>query len=122
MTSTVVSRRGASPRSVRPRHYLMCPPTYFDVSYAINPWMQPGVTVDRSRALAQWEALVAAYRAAGHRVELLEPVAGLPDLVFAANGATVLDGHVLQARFANPQRAAEAAVHAAWHQAHLSTT
>ncbi len=28
----------------------------------------------------------------------------------------MVDGRVLQARFANPQRAAEAAVHAAWHR------
>ena len=61
-------------------------------------------------------ALVEAYRAAGHRVDLLEPVDGLPDMVFAANGATVVDGRVLQARFANPQRTAEAAVHTAWHR------
>jgi N-dimethylarginine dimethylaminohydrolase len=37
-------------------------------------------------------------------------------MVFAANGATVIDGQVLQARFANPQRADEAAAHAAWHR------
>ena len=36
-------------------------------------------------------------------------------MVYAANGATVLDGRVLQARFANPQREPEAAAHAAWH-------
>jgi N-dimethylarginine dimethylaminohydrolase len=98
----------------------MCPPTYFDVRYVINPWMTPEPPVDRRRALAQWSALVSSYRAHGHQVDLLEPVEGLPDLVFTANGATVLDGHVLQARFANPQRAAEAAVHEAWHRAHAS--
>jgi N-dimethylarginine dimethylaminohydrolase len=93
----------------------MCPPTYFDVSYAINPWMNPTVAVDRVRAGEQWSRLVAAYRAAGHRVDLLDPVPGLPDMVFAANGATVVDGAVLPARFAHPERAAEAAAHAAWH-------
>ena len=122
MTSSVVSRVEPGSRSATPRHYLMCPPTFFDVSYAINPWMRPGVAVDRARALQQWGALVESYRAAGHRVDLLEPVPGLPDLVFAANGATVVDGHVLQARFANPQRAAEAEVHAAWHATHLGLT
>ena len=65
---------------------------------------------------AQWWSLVEAYRAAGHRVDLLEPVDGLPDMVYAANGATVVDGQVLQARFANPQRTAEAALHTAWHR------
>jgi N-dimethylarginine dimethylaminohydrolase len=37
-------------------------------------------------------------------------------MVFAANGATVVAGQALSARFANPQRMAEAAVHTAWHQ------
>jgi N-dimethylarginine dimethylaminohydrolase len=72
--------------------------------------------VDRRRALRQWSRLVAAYRAAGHLVSVLEPVEGLPDMVFAANGATVVDGRVLVAQFANPQRAAEADVHASWHR------
>jgi N-dimethylarginine dimethylaminohydrolase len=115
VTTTVPARAQASQRRVRPRHYLMCPPTWFDVVYAINPWMDPSRPVDRDRAHAQWSALVAAYERAGHRVDLLEPVEGLPDLVFAANGATVVDGRTLGARFATPQRAAEAAVHRAWH-------
>ena len=119
MTSSVLTRPEAALRRASPRHYLMCPPTFFDVRYAINPWMHPGAPVDRGRALAQWSALVEAYRAAGHRVDLLDPVEGLPDMVFAANGATVVDGHVLQARFATPQRAAEAASHGAWHAARL---
>lgn len=109
------SRPQADQRRVRPRHFLLCPPTFFDVTYAINPWMDPRVSVDRERAYAQWSALVAAYERAGHRVDLLDPVPGLPDLVFAANGATVVDGRTLGARFATPQRAAEAAVHRDWH-------
>jgi N-dimethylarginine dimethylaminohydrolase len=115
MTSSVLSRLEGAVRKSSPRHYLMCPPTFFDVSYAINPWMHPGLPVDRDRALSQWAALVCAYQAAGHRVDLLDPVEGLPDMVFTANGATVLDGRVLQARFAEPQRAAEAGLHGAWH-------
>lgn len=96
----------------------MCPPTFFDVRYRINPWMDPDQPVDRVWALEQWGRLVQSYRSAGHRVDLLEPVAGLPDMVYAANGATVVDGQVLSARFANPQRAAEARLHAEWHGRH----
>ena len=94
----------------------MCPPTYFDVSYSINPWMDPSVPVDRPLALRQWSALVETYRAAGHRVDLLDPVPGLPDMVYAANGALVVDGIVLPARFAYAEREAEADLHAAWHR------
>ena len=100
MTTSVLTRAGTGSREASPRHYLMCPPTFFDVSYVINPWMHAGPPVDRARALDQWSALVASYRAHGHQVDLLEPVEGLPDLVFTANGATVVDGQVLQARFA----------------------
>ena len=112
----VPARIAALVRRPVPRHYLMCAPTYFDVHYAINPWMRPELPVDRPRALRQWTALVEGYRAAGHHVELLEPVPGLPDMVYAANGATVVDGRVLQARFAHPQRAPEAERHADWHR------
>jgi N-dimethylarginine dimethylaminohydrolase len=103
-------------RRSRPRHFLMCPPAYFDVSYSINPWMDPSAPVDRPLALGQWSALVETYRAAGHCVELLDPVPGLPDMVYAANGALVVDGRVLPARFAYAEREAEADLHAAWHR------
>jgi N-dimethylarginine dimethylaminohydrolase len=101
-------------RGATPRRYLMCPPTYFAVEYAINPWMVPGTRVDRALALAQWDALRRTYLDLGHTVDLLAPVRGLPDMVFAANGATVVDGVVLGARFRHPQRGAEAVAHAAW--------
>ena len=108
----MLNRVGHPVRHATLRHYLMCPPTYFDVTYAINPWMDPSGQVDRARAMRQWSGLVDAYRSTGHRVDLLKPLAGLPDMVYAANGATVVDGRTLSARFANPERAAEAAVHA----------
>jgi N-dimethylarginine dimethylaminohydrolase len=101
-------------RTATPRHYLMCPPTHFAVEYAINPWMSPGTAVDRDLALAQWDALRRTYLDLGHRVDLLTPVPGLPDMVYAANGATVVGGIVLAARFRHPQRAAEAVAHATW--------
>lgn len=100
-----------------PRTYLMCPPEHFTVSYSINPWMDPAKPVDRRLALAQWEGLRERYRSLGHTVEELTPQPDLPDLVYAANGATAVDGRVLGARFAHPQRYGEAAVHRAWHLA-----
>ncbi|GHH74722.1 amidinotransferase [Streptomyces sulfonofaciens] len=96
----------------------MCPPAHFKVTYSINPWMDPSKPVDVPLALAQWEDLRDRYRALGHTVELLDPIPGLPDMVFAANGATVVDGRVLGARFAFQQRGLEAAAHLAWFRAH----
>ncbi len=109
------SRRGE--RIATRRHYLMCPPTHFAVTYAINPWMHPGVAVDVERALAQWHTLRRTYRDLGHRVDLLDPVPGLPDMVYAANGATVVDGQVYGARFRYAERGPEADAHRDWFRA-----
>lgn len=101
-------------RDATPRRYLMCPPAHFGVSYSINPWMDPAKPVDPQLALTQWEDLCDRYLSLGHTVELLDPRPGLPDMVFAANGATVVDGRVLGASFAYPERAAEAVAHLEW--------
>jgi N-dimethylarginine dimethylaminohydrolase len=101
-------------RTARTRHYLMCRPTYFEVSYAINPWMDPEVPVDPKLAMRQWEGLRDTYRRLGHTVSFIEPVRGLPDMVFAANGALVVDGKVLGAQFRNPQRGPEGPAYLRW--------
>jgi N-dimethylarginine dimethylaminohydrolase len=95
----------------------MCPPAHFTVSYAINPWMTGDEPVDQARALAQWQALAGTYRSLGHRVRLIDPVPGLPDMVFAANGGTVIGGAALGARFRYPERAAEGPAYLDWFRA-----
>lgn len=100
------------------RHYAMTAPTFFAVEYAINPWMDPTTTVDTHKALDQWETLRKTYKELGHTVELVEPIAGLPDMVYAANGGLVVNGKAVVARFAYPQRAGEAAAYAEWMSRH----
>lgn len=95
----------------------MCPPTYFDVVYVINPWMHTQVPVDHQAAIDQWEGLRATYEAHGHTVELVEPEPGLPDMVYAANSALVLDGIAYLARFHHPERWGEEPVYARWFEA-----
>lgn len=92
----------------------MCRPEYFTVDYSINPWMHPDKPVDTGRAIRQWEQLRATYAGLGHTVHTITPAPGLPDMVFAANGACVVGGKVLGARFRYPQRAAEAAAYLSW--------
>jgi N-dimethylarginine dimethylaminohydrolase len=99
----------AGARRATPRSYLMCRPEHFEVTYAINPWMDPSQPVDRARAIAQWETLVATYTSLGHEVTEVPAVPGLPDMVFAANGGLVVDGIAVGARFATEERAPEAA-------------
>src|ERR1051325_10982716 len=98
-------------RQPRNRTYLMCPPQHFTVEYAINPWMDPAVPVDAALALQQWQRLHDTLGGLGHRVHLLDAVPGLPDMVYAANGAFSVDGVVYGARFRHPQRSAEAYAH-----------
>lgn len=105
-------------RTGRAQQYLMCSPTHFDVTYSINPWMDPTKPVDASLAMAQWERLRDLYVDLGHRVELIEPVVGLPDMVFSANGAMVIDGRVLLANFRHAERAGEVAEYLTWFHAH----
>ncbi|HEU4946129.1 MAG TPA: amidinotransferase [Kribbella sp.] len=105
-------------RAARPRHYLMCSPTYFEVTYSINPWMDPDRPVDGERALAQWQWLHETFLELGHKVGLADPVPGLPDMVFTANAATIVDGRVLVARFRNRERMAETPAFLEWFRSH----
>ena len=92
----------------------MTAPAHFAVQYAINPWMDPTIGVDVGRAVAQWEELRRTYTELGHTVELVDPVPGLPDMVYAANGGLVVNGHAIVANFTYPERAAEADAYSAW--------
>ena len=92
----------------------MTPPTYFAVEYAINPWMDVSAAVDVAVAQAQWEDLRQTYLRLGHHVDLVEPVPGLPDMVYAANGGFVAHDVAIVARFRFPERADEARAYADW--------
>ena len=62
----------------------------------------------------QWQRLRETYVPLGHTVHTIDPGPGLPDMVFAANGATVVGGMVLGARSVTRERAAEADAYLAW--------
>jgi N-dimethylarginine dimethylaminohydrolase len=92
--------------------FLMTDPAQYDVHYEINPWMKPGVwgadpETNRAHAHDSWAALKATLESHGASIRTLEGVAGLPDLVFPANAAVVLDGKALVARFRYPERTGE---------------
>jgi N-dimethylarginine dimethylaminohydrolase len=72
-------------RTATKRTVLMCRPEHFTVSYRINPWMHPEEPTDTSLAVRQWEVLYQTYLDLGFEVHLIDPVEGLPDMVYAAN-------------------------------------
>lgn len=91
---------------------VMTDPSHYEVSYVINPWMQPqrwSMTRDslRRESILRWKQLYNQLIKIGARVHLLDGVKDLPDLVFPANAAIVLDRKALLARFAHPQRQRE---------------
>ena len=87
---------------------LMCPPTYFDIEYEINEWMDINNPVDAAKAAKEWKILHDIYtQQLGWYVQIIEPVKGLPDMVFTANGGMVLKGKVILPRFKYPQRQPE---------------
>ena len=94
--------------------FLMCRPEHFGVVYTINPWMDPKSWARDEPTLTaasqqEWTGLHRTLTELGGAIELIRPAPGLPDLVFTANAAVVLDGTTLLARFRHPERQREEA-------------
>ncbi|HUY31764.1 MAG TPA: arginine deiminase-related protein [Pirellulales bacterium] len=95
-------------------HILMCPPDFYGIEYEINPWMSRGRPSDPAAAKRQWSDLRSLLEDVGARVSTLEPVQGLPDLVFTANAALIHHSTAVVAHFRHPQRQGEEPIDAAW--------
>jgi lysine-ketoglutarate reductase/saccharopine dehydrogenase-like protein (TIGR00300 family) len=94
--------------------FLMCAPTFYEVDYVINPWMEGNVNrASRAVAADQWRQL-RELLASQARVELIDPRLGLPDLVFTANAGVVVADTVVLARFFHPERQGEEPCFQSW--------
>ncbi|WP_167137316.1 dimethylargininase [Diaminobutyricimonas sp. TR449] len=107
-----VPERAATKRTV-----LMCRPTYFTVVYSINPWMFPQNPTNTERAVEQWQTLYDTYIGLGYDVHLIDPIKGLPDMVYAANGGFVIDNIAYGASFTYPERQPEGPAYMDWFRA-----
>ncbi len=86
----------------------MCAPTYFGIEYEINSWMHTENEVNRTIAQKQWEDLFDIYtNKLGWNVNLVEPIKGLPDMVFATDCCLIKDGKILLSNFRYPERQPE---------------
>ena len=101
----------------RPR-ILMCPPDHYGIEYEINPWMDTRVGSDPAESSRQWLALRDTLADLGVTIEEMEPVAGLPDLVFTANAGLVYEDLFLSSRFRHGVRQGETPRFEAWFGEH----
>ncbi len=99
-------------------HVLMCPPKYYGVHYEINPWMNRRRPVDRDLAQHQWDDLRQLIGSLGASISLVDPVAGLPDMVFTANAGLIYRQQAVVSNFRFPQRRPERALYARWFASH----
>jgi N-dimethylarginine dimethylaminohydrolase len=115
MTTTLVDTETTTEvRRATKRTVLMCRPDYYTVSYRINPWMHPEDPTSTQRAVDQWKVLYQTYLDLGFDVKLIDPIEGLPDMVYAANGGFVLDNIAYGASFTYPQRQPEGPAYMNW--------
>jgi N-dimethylarginine dimethylaminohydrolase len=112
------SRLARPIRTATTRSVLMCRPEHFTVVYRINPWMDPQLPTDTSLAVRQWEELYRTYLGLGFEVQLIEPIEGLPDMVYAANGGFVVDNIAYGASFTYPERQPEGPAYMRWFGEH----
>ena len=94
-------------------HLLMSDAAHFRVDYEINPYMSTADQPDRGAAIAEHNAIVAAHRTAGRRIEHLPSDEACPDMVFTANAALV-SGNVAVLGNLPPARRNETRHHRAW--------
>ena len=95
-------------------HILMCPPDHFGIEYEINPWMNRARPADHAQAVDQWNRLNTILKSAGAKISTLEPIDGLPDLVFTANAALIFKQRSIQSNFRHSERRKETPVNAKW--------
>ena len=92
---------------------LLCKPTYYDVSYSINPWMTNEV-VNKTLALKQWNQLRALIGALDVSVSLMDQSPKFPDMVFTANAGVVFENKVVLSNFKHKQRRGEKSFYKEW--------
>ena len=101
--------------NAKPR-FLMCPPDKFDVGYVINPWMEGNVHKSSPEvAASQWQALRKLLSETAE-VALIDPRAGLPDMVFTANAGLAVGKRFVLSRFLHHERQGEEPLFKKWFQ------
>ncbi len=97
------------------KNILMCPPKFFGIEYEINSWMHTENDVNQDVATKQWDDLYNIYtQKLAWNVNLIEPIKGLPDMVFATDCCLIKDDKILLSSFRYPERQAETQYFEKW--------
>ncbi|SRR5581483_1621476 len=100
------------------RELLLCPPDHYGIEYEINPWMSRARGAEAAIAQQQWKGLYETLLRLDCKVHLVEPVKGLPDMVFTANAGLAIGKKFVPSNFRHQERAGEAPYFAKWMEAH----
>ncbi len=98
------------------KRILLCPPNFYDIEYEINPWMHIAEKVDQAKVQAAYKKVKDLYISFGVEVHEIDPVKGLPDMVYSANFGQVHGKTFIAANFKYQQRRREAEFAAAYFQ------
>jgi N-dimethylarginine dimethylaminohydrolase len=96
---------------------LVCDPSEYNVTYSINPWMQPDkVKIDKRLAIEQWHGLVNILKKLNVKVSVMPGQPGLPDMVFTANAGLVIPNknQILLSNFKHSERKSEKKHYKEW--------
>lgn len=94
---------------------LMCPPDFFSIDYAINPWMKEGEGCNPEKTRNQWNELKRVLtNDIGAEVVEMQAQPKLPDLVFTANAALVYKDVAVVSRFRYDERRPEEKFYGEW--------
>ncbi|HUY53498.1 MAG TPA: arginine deiminase family protein [Candidatus Dormibacteraeota bacterium] len=97
------------------KNILMCQPKYFDIEYEINPWMKLTDQPSDLTAEEQWHKLLDIYtNQLDWKVDFIDPVKHLPDMVFATDCCLMIDGKIMLSKFRYPERRPESEQYRQW--------
>lgn len=86
---------------------LLCPPTYYNIEYEINPWMHIENKVLKKTAQDEYNLLKQTYIDLGVDILEIPPEKDVPDMVYTANLGYVKENIFIAANFKFPERQRE---------------
>lgn len=97
---------------------IMCRPTFYDIEYSINPWMDVSNKVDKVKCEKQWNYAYDTLSSLGVDIQLIEPIPGLPDMTFPGDAGIVHGKKFISSNFRYLERQRESVYYKKWFREH----